>query len=94
MDDQQSSNKLTSEQREQRLSQAVTQEVARGARVESQSSSMAVVVRGKKPNHILHLILTLVTFGFWVFVWVILAIACRERRETITVDEFGHVLRQ
>lgn len=26
-------------------------------------------------NHILHLILTLVTFGLWVFIWILAAIS-------------------
>lgn len=24
----------------------------------------------QKPNHILHLLLTLITFGLWIFVWI------------------------
>lgn len=63
-----------------------------GARVESQTDYQAVVVTGKKVNHVLHLILTLVTLGFWVFVWIGLAIFSGEKRRVITVDEYGQVL--
>ena len=34
-----------------------------------------VLVRGATPNHILHLLLTLVTCGLWLIVWVLLSIA-------------------
>ena len=58
------------------------------------ASTMAVVVSGKPVNHILHLILTIVTVGFWGIVWLILVIAGGEKREMITVDEYGNVLKQ
>ena len=29
-----------------------------------------ILVRRRAPNHILHLLLTLVTLGFWVIVWL------------------------
>ena len=35
-------------------------------RVESQLAYEAVLVRGRKTNHVLHLALTLLTFGFWL----------------------------
>lgn len=34
-----------------------------------------VMAQGTKPNHILHLILTLATMGFWAWVWLIVTIA-------------------
>ena len=76
------------------LSQHVQQAVGRGMRVDTQSDTMAVVVSGKPVNHILHLILTIVTVGFWGIVWLILVIAGGEKREMITVDEYGNVLKQ
>lgn len=51
-------------------------------------------MNGKRPNHVLHLILTLVTFGFWVIVWIILAVTLHESRHIISVDEFGNVRNQ
>jgi len=68
--------------------------VASGARIESQSDYQAVVVRGKKVNHVLHLILTLVTLGLWGIVWIILAIAGGEKRQMVTVDDYGNALVQ
>ena len=61
-------------------------------RVESQSDYQAVLVSGKKVNHVLHLILTLLTFGLWVFVWIGLVIFGGEKRRMVSVDEYGQVL--
>jgi hypothetical protein len=45
-------------------------------------------------NHILHLILTLVTCGVWAIVWIVLAFVGGERRIALNVDDYGNVLRQ
>lgn len=76
------------------LSQAITREVASGYRVESQTDIQAVLVKGGKVNHVLHLILTLITFGFWSFVWLVVWIINRETRLILSVDDYGNVLRQ
>ena len=42
----------------------------------------------KRWNHVLHLILTLVTLGFWGIVcWIALAIFGGEKRQMITVHD-------
>lgn len=83
---------MSIEDRRARLAMAVSQAVNYGARVESQTDTTAVLVRGGRPNHVLHLILTLVTFGFWAIVWIIVALASGEKRQMIRVDEYGNVL--
>ncbi len=84
----------STEERKAILAQQVQNAVGRGLRVDTQSDTMAVVVNGKPVNHILHLILSLVTLGLWLIPWGIMVIAGGERREMITVDEFGNVLKQ
>ena len=84
----------STEERRAILATQVQNAVGRGLRVDTQSDTMAVVVNGKPVNHILHLILSLVTLGLWLIPWGIMAIAGGERREMITVDEFGNVLKQ
>ena len=37
---------------------------------------------GSRPNHVLHLILTIITFGWWAIVWIILAL----KRGSLTVS--------
>ncbi len=65
-------------------------QVGQGARVESQSDYQAFLIKGKRPNHILHLILSLVTVGLWVPVWILVAIIGGEKRQSASVDEWGN----
>ena len=88
------SNRKSMEERKEILSRQVQQSVARGARIESQSDTMAVVVTGKTVNHVLHFLIGVVTLGIWWIVWLILIIAGGEKRKMITVDEYGLILLQ
>jgi hypothetical protein len=67
-----------------------------GGRIAKQGDFNAVVRYGKATNHVLHLILTLVTLGFWAVVWlgVYLFHQASKRTITLAVDGFGNVLRQ
>lgn len=86
---------LSSDQRAAVLAQAVVKEVGRGHRVESQTNLQAILVKGKRPNHVLHLLLSVLTVGIWaIFVWLPLAIFMSEKRIVLQVDDFGNVLRQ
>ena len=59
--------------------------------MEWQGEFQAVLVFGRRPNHLLHWILTLVTFGFWGLIWIAIALGGGEKKEIIKVDEWGHV---
>ena len=80
----------TPEQRKELLARAIASEIRQGARIESQSDYQAVLVKGRRPNHVLHLILTLVTFGLWAIVWILVAGFGGERRRMIEIDEYGN----
>lgn len=82
------------ETKKRNLAMAIQREVAAGQRVESQTDLNAILVSGKPINHILHLILTLVTCGVWAIVWIVLAFVGGERRIVLNVDDYGNVLRQ
>lgn len=58
-------------------------------RVESQTNVSAVLVRGRRINHILHLILTILTV-VWGLVWISLIVWGGEKREILNVDEYGN----
>lgn len=81
------------EQRAFLLAQRVQAEVTgrRKARVESQTEYSAVIVRGRRPNHVAHLIGSIVTFGVWLPVWVGACIVQQERRVALAVDPYGNV---
>ena len=83
-------NRLSADQRQALLAQTVATQVATGKRVESQGPYNAIVVRGKPVNNVLHLILTLVTAGIWILVWIPLAIFGGEKRYQVSVDDFGN----
>lgn len=84
------SSRKSAEERKELLARTVSNQIASGARVESQSDFQAVVVKGKSVNHVLHLILTLVTVGLWGIVWIAMAVAGGEKRSMVTVDEYGN----
>jgi len=84
----------TLSQRKAILAQELQREVGRGWRIDSQSDTMAVIVTGKPVNHVLHLILTFITLGLWAIVWLILVITGGEKRQMVSVDEYGNVLKQ
>jgi len=65
-------------------------QVASGARVESQGHFQAVVVRGRRANHLLHFLISLVTLGIWSPVWIVITAVGGEKRTTIDVDRFGN----
>ena len=83
---------MTPDEWKQVLAQTIANTLARSGhwRVESQSDYNAIVVKGSRPNHILHLILSIVTFGIWLIVWLIVALVLKEKRYLLTVDAYGN----
>ena len=80
----------TTDERRALLSRQIGARLALGRRVESQSEFQAVLVHGHPVNHILHLIITLITLGVWVIVWIALILFGGEKREIVEVDEWGN----
>ena len=80
----------TTDERKETLGRAIHTQVAQGARVESQGDYQAVLVTGHRPNHTLHLILTLVTLGVWGIVWIAVVALGGEKRMSVNVDEWGN----
>ena len=54
------------------LTAELQRSVAAGARVEYAIDTTAALTYGRRPNHVLHLLLTLLTFGLWIIVWALL----------------------
>ena len=78
------------DQRKERQANLVAGQVAAGGRVESQGDYQAIVVEGRRVNHVLHVILSFLTCGFWIIVWIVLGIAGGEKRKLVKVDEDGN----
>lgn len=73
------------------LHNAVARYTASGYRTESMNPRSAVLAIGKPCNHVLHLLLTLVTCGLWAPIWIIVAVTARIHRVTVTVDDQSRV---
>lgn len=87
-----SSADLPGPERKEILDRAIAVKIAEGGRMEHRVSDFEAVIKtGSRPNHVLHLILTILTLGLWGIVWLILAFGSRERTSTLTVDERGKV---
>ncbi len=85
----------SSEERRALLAAKIQDRVVNGGwRIENQSDYQATMIEGKKVNHVLHLILSIVTVGLWLVVWIIMAIVGGEKRHFVAVDEFGNVTTQ
>lgn len=76
------------------IDHAVRQEVIRGGKVESQSASAATVTYGQPVNHVLHLLLTILTCFLWSPVWALVAVANRPTRVLLSVGPDGQLIRQ
>jgi hypothetical protein len=89
-------SQVSDSSRKARLAQAIQQEVVAGGRVEAQGEFNAILRFGKPVNHVLHLILTVITLGMWALVWIIVWVVAVLQTGTVTlnVDEFGNLLRQ
>ena len=84
--------KWDSDRRKQALATAISNEVRSGWNVQSQSDYQAVMhIPAQKTNHVLHLILTLITLGFWGLVWIAMVVIHKgEQHEVVSVDEYGN----
>lgn len=75
----------------------VAQEIAsftqQGYRVESQADGITTMVTGKRPNHALHLILSIITLGLWIPVWICITLFGGERRVMIVDSPDGALWR-
>jgi hypothetical protein len=80
----------TDSERKEILNRRIIKDVANGFRLEAQTDFQAVLGYGKNANHILHLLLSLLTFGFWIIVWIIAAISSRKKTIILSIDEFGN----
>ncbi len=84
--------RISFDARREILSDELSRQLALGnRRIESHSDLSAVIVTGKPVNHILHLLVTVLTIGIWAFVWILLVLTGGERRELVRVDESGRV---
>jgi hypothetical protein len=81
----------TTEQRSSALAERIALFTAEGWRVETLMDSQVILVKGRPTNHILHLILSILTFGLWLAAWPAIALDGGEQRVVLSVDEAGQL---
>jgi hypothetical protein len=74
------------------LDEAVARWAAKGWTVSSVNSAQAILQRKKKLNWLLHLVLAVLTGGFWLIVVAILVINRRIETKVLRVDRNGRIL--
>jgi hypothetical protein len=77
----------TDAERREALDGAVRRALEKGARLESRTDYSAVLVVDNKPNHLLHLVLSIVTLGIWLLTWLLIVRRGNEARIQVSVDE-------
>lgn len=82
---------LSEQERKAALARAVAAQVRDGWHVQSQTDFQAVLVKGKRTSHGLHLFLSFITLGLWLFVWAIVWFLNRDQHKVVDVDPYGHV---
>ena len=82
-------SRVTDKERRQLLMAAVAAGVRQGGRVAYLGDFHAVLITGRPVNQTLHLLLTILTVGLWVIVWIALDIFGGEKPELLVVDEQG-----
>ena len=88
-------NAITDSKRQMLLSNASTPFYSQGWTVQSQNPYQIVLTKSKakKINHILHLLVTLLT-GVWLFVWLYLVFSNQNsgtETKVISIDESGNI---
>lgn len=83
--------RATADERSAALERYVLDAGRHGWRVQSQTPTTAQLLKGKPTNHVLHLILSIITLGLWLVVWILVVIFAGQKQRVVTVDNYGNV---
>jgi hypothetical protein len=87
------SGRMPPDDRKAALDRTLQKAGAVGWRIETRSDFQATIATGDRPNHLLHLVLTILTGGLWgLFVWAPVVAFGGLKRRMITIDEYGDVI--
>ena len=82
---------VSPEVRQQNLDAAIHKQARRGWKLLTRTETQAQMVFGRPPSHVLHLLLSLITVGLWIPVWILVGLFGGEKTQLLKVDEFGTV---
>jgi hypothetical protein len=85
------STQLSADVRQSILDRRLLAAVSQGGEITSRSDFSAVLRYGQPVNHVLHLILSVLTLGIWLFIWLLLVLTNKRRVVFVAVDEFGGI---
>lgn len=88
----QTTERISETRRKDLLAERVMFWTGRDWKVESQSDFQATIVLDNRPNHVLHLILSIITLGAWLIVWLFITLFTGEKRKTITIAPNGRAI--
>jgi hypothetical protein len=82
----------TNEDRKDLLARFVIQQASKGWKLVAQTDFQAVMSFKTRTAHLLHFLLSALTFGIWIFFWIIITLARNKGyQETYSVDTFGNI---
>ena len=64
---------------------------ANGWTLVNKSGFYANLEKGKPANHILHLLLSIVTAGVWIPIWIIITLASKKKTLQLYVEDDGSI---
>ncbi len=82
---------LDDRERKELLDAEIQKWAKKGWRVENRSDHQATIAKGKKVSHLLHLVLSLITLGVWLIIWLLMGLFGGIGRRLVTVDPDGNV---
>ena len=82
---------LTDQQRKGVLTSFIQTQTSKGWKLVFRGDFEAQLIKGKPTNHVLHLILSIITLGFWIPVWICVSLFAGQKEWFVTVDEYGNV---
>lgn len=83
---------VSPERRQAILAEAVAFEMRQhGATVLGGTPYMVTLECGSRPNHVLHLLLSVITCGLWLPIWMLLTMTNPPSRRNLRVDEYGRL---
>lgn len=85
------SGELTLERRQEILQIEIRKYVSRGYTVQSASGTQAVLSKKKKIRVVTHIVLALLTVGFWLIIPLIQIINRKQSTLLVTIDQLGNV---
>lgn len=86
--------RVGTDERKAALDRVLMTKGAEGWRTESRGEFQATLAKGKPVNHVLHVILAVLSLGLWLPVWLLVVILGGLKRRMVMVDDFGNVQEQ